>query len=681
MKKKDINLSDITASPQSSSGLRKPKRKTMRFLSRYKTNAPTGFGRRVLFLGLPTLAALIIISVLVVQIRVSISRQNEVQFEISDKNQFELDQLPDQEIGRDIDEGEIDDLAKASTPDSLPEQSDPEEPSVLTVASNREDAVKTVYANTVLNFRAAPDDEGAILGQLSYGEAVQQYSENNGWANIKTAQGTEGYAMARYLQDSKPASRTPKSDSSSSVRYVKVDMANIRTEPSEESSRVGFAQRGTVINVLSVDGDWAKIKTETGLTGYMSTKLYQSAKIEKAVSSINMGVDNWVKVNRGNLRKEADKDSEVIGSVRLNDKVFQISTDGSWSKVRLSGGQEGYLRNDLLTTVKPAAPAQTAAPVQETRSAPATEASDYRDTNISVFVRVAYANLRSGDSTSSAIAGSATQDEELTQLSTNGQWSKIKKSNGLVAYIANGLITSEAPASDAPPAEESQTTESSFSDVNKDAWVNVNSARVREAPNTSSATLTTLSYADKVTQLASNGTWSKIRMNNDKEGYIFNKLITGTEIEKPAAPEPEPEPETETETESKGSLRQQVVDKARSALGVRYSFGGASMSGFDCSGLTKWVYASFGYSLPHGSNAQGHNSVRNVSFSPGDYSNVKLGDLVFFSKTPGRYSHVGIYIGDGKMIHAPQPGRSVEVQVISSRGSSKQPTKIGRIIN
>lgn len=164
-------------------------------------------------------------------------------------------------------------------------------------------------------------------------------------------------------------------------------------------------------------------------------------------------------------------------------------------------------------------------------------------------------------------------------------------------------------------------------------------------------------------------------MSNDKVGYILNTLISSTKVEKPVEPEPEPE------TDSKTALRQKVVDKAKSALGVRYVFGGASMSGFDCSGLTKWVYDSVGYSLPHGADSQGKNYVRNVEFSKNDYSNVKIGDLVFFSRTAGRYSHVGIYIGNGKMIHAPQPGRSVEIQVISARGSSNQPTKIGRVIN
>lgn len=704
MKKKNVSLSDMTASPSRSSGLRKPKRKTMRFLSRYKANAPVGFGRRVLFLGLPTIAGLMVIAVLVVQIKLSMGRQTEVKFEMPDKNQFELDQLSEQEMGRDLDPGEIAVLAELPKPtEAFPETAEiteeTSEPSLLketqeTIEAKIEVEVKTVYANTVLNYRASPATEGARLGQLAYGEAVQQISEENGWAQIKTKQGVEGYALAKYLQDSKPAPRTvatteattqrtasettsdpnvitPQTEAPSTVRYVNVDMANIRTEPDENAARVGFAQRGTVINIISVEGDWAKVKTESGMIGYMSTKLYQTAKIEKVVDDINMGVDNWVQVNYGYLRAEATTDSEAIASVRLNDKVFQISTDGIWSKVRLANGQEGYIRNDLLTTVKPVVPEPEPEPEPE---------SDYRDTNVSVYVIVAYANLRSSDSTSSAIAGAATLNEKLTQLSTNGSWSKIKTKNGLVAYISNGLISKEAPGGDDQPGDSNQSGDepsdgSSFKEINKDAWVRVNAANVRKEPNTSSAKVTTLSLADKVTQLASDGTWSKIRMSNDKEGYILNTLISSSKIEKPVEPEPEPE------TDSKTALRKQVVEKAKSALGVRYVFGGASMSGFDCSGLTMWVYNSVGYKLPHGSNSQGHNYVRNVSFSPNDYSNVKIGDLVFFGKTAGRYSHVGIYIGDGKMIHAPQPGKSVEIQVISSRSSSNQPTKIGRVIN
>lgn len=98
-----------------------------------------------------------------------------------------------------------------------------------------------------------------------------------------------------------------------------------------------------------------------------------------------------------------------------------------------------------------------------------------------------------------------------------------------------------------------------------------------------------------------------------------------------------------------------VIDIAMQFMGVPYVWGGASPSGFDCSGLVMYAYARAGVSLPHSSRAQfGYG----VAVSRGD---LQPGDLVFFGSP---IHHVGIYVGDGNMIHAPHTGSSVRINSI-----------------
>ncbi len=106
-----------------------------------------------------------------------------------------------------------------------------------------------------------------------------------------------------------------------------------------------------------------------------------------------------------------------------------------------------------------------------------------------------------------------------------------------------------------------------------------------------------------------------------------------------------------------GSL---VVEYARHFLGVPYRYGGTSpSSGFDCSGLVRFVYAHFGIPLPHSSFAdlvEGRRVARRF---------LRPGDLVFFSGA----SHVGIYAGGGRFIDAPHTGTVVRISTLNRYGA------------
>ncbi len=107
-----------------------------------------------------------------------------------------------------------------------------------------------------------------------------------------------------------------------------------------------------------------------------------------------------------------------------------------------------------------------------------------------------------------------------------------------------------------------------------------------------------------------------------------------------------------------GSGHSAVVAIAQRYLGVPYVWGGASPSGFDCSGLTMYCYAQIGIGMSHGATDQQRQS------KPVSLSALQPGDLVFFGSAS--YSHhVGIYVGGGQMIHAPHTGTVVQYGSIS----------------
>ena len=99
-----------------------------------------------------------------------------------------------------------------------------------------------------------------------------------------------------------------------------------------------------------------------------------------------------------------------------------------------------------------------------------------------------------------------------------------------------------------------------------------------------------------------------------------------------------------------------VLQRAHKALGTPYVFGGTRPGGFDCSGLVQWAYKGAGIKLPRTAREQSQTGYRIK-----DRSKMRAGDIVAFRRSRGGY-HTGIYLGDGKFIHAPRRNTRVRIE-------------------
>jgi cell wall-associated NlpC family hydrolase len=124
-------------------------------------------------------------------------------------------------------------------------------------------------------------------------------------------------------------------------------------------------------------------------------------------------------------------------------------------------------------------------------------------------------------------------------------------------------------------------------------------------------------------------------------------------------PKPTPKPPSADPSPAQGSRVEKAIDYAMAQLGEPYKWGGAGPNSWDCSGLTMKAWGSAGVSLPHSASAQ-YSRTQKVSVG-----SIRRGDLVYWGKSPGSIHHVAMYLGGGKMIHAPRPGRNVEIVPIT----------------
>ena len=115
-----------------------------------------------------------------------------------------------------------------------------------------------------------------------------------------------------------------------------------------------------------------------------------------------------------------------------------------------------------------------------------------------------------------------------------------------------------------------------------------------------------------------------------------------------------------------------VADLARSRVGAPYRYGAEGPAAFDCSGLVHFAYQKVGISVPR-TVAQ----LRRESF-PLPPSRARPGDLLFF-RMSGKVSHVGIYVGDGRFVHAPSRGERVQYASIRSDFWQQHLVRAGRL--
>lgn len=147
---------------------------------------------------------------------------------------------------------------------------------------------------------------------------------------------------------------------------------------------------------------------------------------------------------------------------------------------------------------------------------------------------------------------------------------------------------------------------------------------VRAKATTSSSKLTTMPKSTTRTVQGKSGKWYKIIMNG-KTGYVHSNRVKLND----------------------SAFRDEVVSLAKKQVGKKYVWGATGPNSFDCSGLTQYLYKSCGKSIPRVSGDQYSSSSKIKK------SSLQKGDLVFFSgSSGGSVGHVGIYIGNNKMVHA-----------------------------
>ena len=418
---------------------------------------------------------------------------------------------------------------------------------------------------------------------------------------------------------------------------------NVRAEASTSSRIVDKLRSKTQVEVLAsvADGAWYQV-SHSGTIGYVSADYLLINKDEAAELPSAGSMYVQITASALNVRTGPATSYSKSGKLHNGDVVKVLAVKNGWYQL-----ENGYISAEYA--VKTTAPAKPAAPAP----APA-EIPDYVQATATV-------NVRSGAGTEFDKVGKVYGGDVVKVIGMKNGWYQLEKGYISAEYAVKASKPAEKPAQPAKPATPS-TPE----------YVKITAAslNVRSGAGTNYSTVGKLVRNDVVKVKSAKSGWYQIEGGYITDDYAVKtskpskvdtvKPIGGSSSSSKPAEKPAEKPAPSTPSNS--SKGQQIVNYAKQFKGYPYVYGGSSPSGFDCSGFTSYVYAHFGYKLNRTASGQLSNG-KSVS-----KSQLQPGDLVMFRKSGSSKaaSHVGLYIGGGKFIHASTPETGVIISDINS---------------
>lgn len=454
---------------------------------------------------------------------------------------------------------------------------------------------------------------------------------------------------------------------------------HVRKIPETYGEVVGKLLSGGACEIIDTSTDgWYKISSG-GVTGYVSSQYIYTGDKAREVAAENVIERAVVSTDKLNVRKEPSQDSEIMGQVYKDERYPVESIQDGWVQI-----DDGYLSADYVTVRY----ALNEARKQDMRTTVLSLYENLGVSNVSNYLNVRdKASERDGKIIAKLPSNAGCDILETT----DDGWYKIR-SGKITGYVKSEYILTGQQAED-----------KAMQVAKLMAIANTDGVNVRSEPNTESSIWTQIASSEKFLVASQQDGWVEIELDDSTAfissdyvdvKYGLNEAIPYTPVvEAPAkgngsTGSSKPSGGTTSKPGKGGSSkpsggsandgaagssagsvsskRAQIANYAVQFVGNPYVWGGTSLTnGADCSGFTMSIMAHFGVSLPHSSSAQAGcgRSIKSSQMRPGD--------LVFYSGSGGGINHVALYIGNGQVVHASSKRTGIKISSWNYRSPSK----------
>ena len=410
-----------------------------------------------------------------------------------------------------------------------------------------------------------------------------------------------------------------------------------------------------------------------------------------------------------NLRKEPSTDSDIVALISIGDECEVLGEEEDWYQVQY-GDYTGYISKEYAKVIdgdsETGSGSNTPDNSAENETNTVDTENDQRNTevdnnsaeptnqnedgeNVTTVAQnikattTARTNVRITPLINSSVIGRIANNSEVTIINQINGWAFIQTDEVSGWVRMDSLEVSESgndsqsgdnqndnstnnnePSND----ENADNSSDNTSDFTEKTMYTTDFVNIRKEPSTSADKVMVVEQNTALQVVGESGDWYEVETSQGN-AYVLKELLSDQRVAVTnrgnidrTKDEKEEEVESDSASDSSNTSNnsitgEKIVSYAKKFLGVPYVYGGASPSGFDCSGFTMYVYDNFGISMRHGAQAQaklGQAVKADKSSKSSLLKNLKVGDLVFFLdyETMDEIGHCGIYIGDGNFIHA-----------------------------
>lgn len=473
-----------------------------------------------------------------------------------------------------------------------------------------------------------------ICGAALFAKKVMNGGAENAAVPVALEEETSGTDPVRLQEEQQAAVEAEKDavlSAYNNLGLVQVSgYLNVRESASTGASIIGKLQGDSACDILDISQEgWYQISSG-GITGYISSEFVLTG--EEAVSRARELITQRavITVDALNIRTEPSTDADVVGQALINERYAIEEEQEGWYKI-----PTGYISSEY---------AEKKYALNEARKLDLKAMVLNLYQNIGISGVDSYLNVREEPKEDGKIIGKMTSKSagEILETSEDGQWYKIQ-SGPVTGYVKGEYILTGQRAKD-----------EALNVAELMAIVSTDRLNVRTEPSTDAQIWSQISNNERYAVLSQSDGWVEIELDTTS-AYVSTDFVD-VRYALPEAIKFSP-------LDENLSLRNKMVNYGLQFVGNRYVWGGNDPhTGADCSGFTKYIYKNVaGVNLERVSRDQARQGKKIKS------SEMRPGDLVFYTDKRGTVNHVAMYIGNGQIVHAASKRSGIKISTWNYR--------------